>query len=87
MDEKLTYLQAYTAMYIFLDYIWQRDYSGGTGKGPGDLPSLLSSMSLLPDGRTADQSYMQRWLSAVESGNPTEQNGSKDKPITTDQAY
>jgi uncharacterized protein (DUF885 family) len=67
MNDNLTRLQAYKAMYVYLDKIWQRNYTKGIVKGPGDLPSLLGSMSLLPDGSTADSAYMQDWDEAIES--------------------
>ncbi|RDV39156.1 hypothetical protein DV096_00865 [Bradymonadaceae bacterium TMQ3] len=54
----LTSKQAYKAMYVFLDDIYQRTRSDTLG-------ALLGSMSLLADGETADPAIWRDWENAV----------------------
>ena len=55
----LTEEQAYVAMMYFLDQLYDRTKSD-------DLGALLGSMSLLPDGSTADAAIAHDWQEAVK---------------------
>lgn len=55
----LTDEQAYAAMFHFLEDLYSRTKSD-------DVGSLLGSMSLLPDGGTADSAIAKRWQKAVK---------------------
>jgi hypothetical protein len=55
----LTEVQAYAAMYHYLEKLWERTKSDALG-------SMLSDMSLLPDGAPADPAVEVRWKDAVE---------------------
>jgi len=55
----LTHKQAYAAMFHFLEGFWARTKSD-------DVGMLLSSMSLLQDGATADAAVEQDWQQAVD---------------------
>ena len=57
---QLTHAQAYLAMYSFLDAHYQRTKSD-------DIGALLGSMSLLPDGITADPAVADEWQVAVQA--------------------
>jgi hypothetical protein len=62
----LTEQQAYAAMFLFLDRLWERN----RGLVVGDI---LGDMSLLPDGVPADAAIRGEWTDAVErafSGEP-----------------
>lgn len=60
--EKLTLLQVFNAMVLFLeDYYYKTD--------SGDVASLLSELQFLPDGGTADPAAWLDWIDAV--GNKT----------------
>lgn len=50
--------QAYAAMYAFLKHRYEMTRSD-------DIGALLGSMSLLPDGRTADPAIEVDWTQAV----------------------
>ena len=56
---RLTEHQTFLAMYSFLEDYYQLTKSD-------DIGSLLSSMSLLADGRTADPAVEDEWREAVE---------------------
>lgn len=62
---KLSQQEAYAAMFAFLEHHYRLTQSA-------DLGALLGSMSLLPDGGTADPAIREYWLQAVRkaaSGN------------------
>jgi len=59
MEENLTLQQAYTAMYAYLVELYERF-------GFDQLGGILSGMSLLEDGATADPAIWNDWLRAVE---------------------
>lgn len=50
---------AYAAMYEFLEAYYERTHSD-------DIGSLLSSMSILEDGGTADPAMWQDWMDSIE---------------------
>ncbi len=58
-NSNLTEKQAFLAMYSFLDEYYQITKSD-------DVGSLLSSMSLLEDGGTADPAILSEWKDAVK---------------------
>ena len=60
MSENLTSREAYTAMFAFLEEIYQRTSSD-------DLAVLLGSMSLLQDGQSADPALWEDWERVVQS--------------------
>jgi hypothetical protein len=60
-QKELTSLEAYKAMFSFLDAYWKR-----SGKNSEELAALLGSMALLPDGNSADPAQMEDWKKAVE---------------------
>ncbi len=51
--------QAYAAMFRFLEEYWKRGKSD-------DIGGLLSSMSMLQDGSTADPAIANDWRQAVD---------------------
>ena len=55
----LTDKEAFLAMFVFLQERYERLRSD-------DLAALLSDLSLLPDGGTADPAAWQSWLTAIE---------------------
>jgi hypothetical protein len=55
----LTDKQAYAAMYHFLEQQWNRNNAY-------ELRDILSFMSLLPDGSTADPAFAHDWQRAVD---------------------
>jgi hypothetical protein len=57
---ELTPDQAYLAMFSFLEGHYERSKAD-------DVAALLSSMSLLPDGRPADPAFSEDWRLAVEA--------------------
>ena len=59
MNEKLTLIQAYKAMLIFIEDYY---YRGGE---PGDIGLLLGIMQLLDDGKPADPAMWNDWVTAV----------------------
>ncbi len=59
-DLRLTKQQAYFAMFEFLRCHYER--------GPTDeIGALLGSLSLLPDGTSADPAYLDDWAEAVSA--------------------
>ena len=67
MVEKLSKREAYTAMFAFLEEIYQRTESA-------DLGALLGGMSLLKDGGTADPAVWADWEAAVSKVKEREVN-------------
>ena len=59
-DIKLTKLEAYLAMYTYLEAYYDRGKSD-------EIASMLSSMSILEDGSSADPAIKEDWDDAVES--------------------
>jgi hypothetical protein len=57
--DQITVREAYAAMYRYLEKVYQLT-------GADDLGGLLGSMSLLPDGQTADPAAWADWIRAVE---------------------
>jgi hypothetical protein len=62
--EKLTILDAYRAMFLFLTSLWERDK---VSFDPG-LPVLLGAMQPLDDGAPMDQAFRNDWLEATRKG-------------------
>ena len=58
-QSKLTNKQAFLAMYAFLEEYYESTNSD-------DIGGLLGSMSLLPDGGSADAAVQDEWNEAVE---------------------
>ncbi len=58
MKKKLTVLEAYKAMFYFLENLYYLTKSD-------DLADFLSNMMLLEDESTADPAYWEDWLSAI----------------------
>lgn len=58
MSDNMNDVEAYAAMFAFLQGVYERTDSD-------DLGALLGSMSLLTDGRTADPSAWKEWQEAV----------------------
>lgn len=58
MDNKLTILQAFKAMYAFLESYYNQTKSD-------DLGLLLSCLQLFPEGGTFDPAMWQEWLDAI----------------------
>lgn len=56
--EKITIKQAYEAMFLYLNKLYDRTKSD-------DLAGFLSSMSLLEDGAPADSAVWNDWLESV----------------------
>ncbi len=59
MKDTLTIKQAYMAMYLYLDSLYEMT-------GSDDLAGFLGGMSLLEDGLPADRAAWSDWLEAVE---------------------
>ena len=58
-ESKLTKEQAFLAMYSFLDEYYQLTKAD-------DIGGLLGSMSLLPDGSSADPAIQKEWEEAIQ---------------------
>lgn len=58
---KLTPDEAYKAMFFFLDRWWKEG-----GQKEDNIANILSSMSLLADGSSADGAMMQDWKNSVK---------------------
>lgn len=58
-DEPLTVMQAYLAMYDYLQLHFERF-------GPGEVGTILSELSFLEDDRTTDPAAWHDWLKSVE---------------------
>lgn len=60
MHQNLTFLEAFRAMYMFLEnYYFQMDK-------PDEIGALLSDLRLLPDGMPGDPAAWTDWLAAVQ---------------------
>jgi hypothetical protein len=59
MNKKLTVLEAYKAMFYFLENLYKLTKSD-------DLGGVLGSMMLLEDESTADPAYWDDWLNAIK---------------------
>jgi len=57
--DQITVREAYAAMYRYLERLYELT-------GEDELGGLLGSMSLLPDGQTADPAAWTDWIQAVE---------------------
>ena len=57
--EQITTKQAYLAMFEFLERYYEITKSNTLG-------SMLGSMSLLKDGKTADPGVWEEWMEAIE---------------------
>src|SRR4051812_193186 len=57
--DQITVHEAYAAMYRYLERVYELT-------GADDVGGLLGSMSLLPDGQTADPAAWTDWIRAVE---------------------
>jgi len=57
--KKLTILEAFEAMKVFLDGYYERTHSG-------DIGSLLDELEFLEDGGTADPAAWEDWEESVE---------------------
>jgi hypothetical protein len=60
MDDKLTTLQSFNVMYEFLDMYFLQNRSS-------DLGTILSSMSFLSDGTTADTAMWGMWIESIDN--------------------
>jgi len=58
-NTKLTLLEAYSAMYKFLENEYEMT-------GSNDIGGMLGGMSMLDDGGTADPAAWEEWLKSVE---------------------
>lgn len=65
MNETLTVVQAYKAMYAYLVHLYEMTNSD-------DLGGFLGSMSFLASGGTADPAIWSDWLEAVRKANADE---------------
>jgi hypothetical protein len=59
MEKKLTIMEAYKAMYYYLENLYNLTKSE-------DLADFLSNMMLLEDESTADPAYWDDWLNAIK---------------------
>ena len=60
MKENLTFLEAYKAMYVFLDsYYFQMNK-------PDEIGALLGDLRILLDGKPVDPAAWDDWLVAVQ---------------------
>ncbi|HYH95873.1 hypothetical protein [Hyalangium sp.] len=57
--DQITVREAYAAMHRYLERLYEL-------AGADELGGLLGSMSLLPDGQTADPTAWTDWIQAVE---------------------
>jgi hypothetical protein len=60
MENMITIKEAYKAMYIYLERLYEMT-------GSDDLAGFLGSMSTLQDGSLADEAVWDDWLEAVEA--------------------
>jgi hypothetical protein len=58
MNVQLTTMEAYAAMYAYLEIFYARTKSD-------DVGGLLGSMSLLADGSTADPAILKEWAECI----------------------
>jgi hypothetical protein len=59
-DEKITVLESYKAMLKYLENLYELTESD-------DLAGFLGSMTLLGDGKPADQAVWHDWINAVKN--------------------
>ncbi|HDY8121393.1 hypothetical protein [Vibrio navarrensis] len=59
MKDTITIKQAYVAMYLYLEGLYQMT-------GSDDLAGFLGGMSMLEDGQPADSAVWSDWLDAIE---------------------
>lgn len=64
---KLTEKEAYQAMFMFLDHFYSKTDSD-------ELAWMLSSMSFLEDGRTADAAMWEIWLESIDKMKKADDN-------------
>ena len=57
-EDTLTVQQAFLAMFNFLEIHFER-------LGPGEIGTVLSEISLLPDGGTLDPAAWDDWMNSV----------------------
>ena len=68
MKENLTLLEAYKAMYVFLDnYYFQMNK-------PDEIGALLGDLRILPDGTPVDPAAWTDWLEAVQKISDAEEH-------------
>lgn len=65
---QITVLEAYSAMCKYLERVYDLT-------GADEIGGLLGSMSLLPDGQTADPGAWFDWVRAIEAVRAGEQTG------------
>ncbi len=61
IQPEMDYADGYLAVFAFLNLLWER-----RDEAREDLADMLSAMSLLNDGKPADQGYIQDWDEALE---------------------
>ncbi len=59
MDDRITITEAYKAMYLYLENLYQLT-------GSDDLAGFLGSMSMLQDGKPVDETVWEDWLEAID---------------------
>ncbi len=59
MDDRITITEAYKAMYLYLENLYQLT-------GSDDLAGFLGSMSMLQDGKPVDETIWEDWLEAID---------------------
>ena len=59
MTNTVTIEEAYKAMYLYLEKLYEMTSSD-------DLAGFLGSMSMMADGRPADDAIWEDWLDAIE---------------------
>ena len=62
MKDTITIQQAYKAMYLYLEGLYEMT-------GSDDLGGFLGSMSILEDGKPADSAVWSDWIEAVDKSN------------------
>ena len=62
MKDTITIKQAYKAMYLYLEGLYEMT-------GSDDLAGFLGSMSILEDGKPADGAVWSDWIEAVDKSN------------------
>lgn len=68
-EDNLTTEQAFLAMFAFLEIHFQRF-------GPGEVGTVLSEISLLPDGSTVDPAAWDDWIRSVRKAKRDEVDAS-----------
>ncbi len=79
MDDKLTTLQSFNVMSEFLDMYFLQNRSS-------DLGTILSSMSFLSDGTTADTAMWGMWIESIDNV-CKKQNLKNDGTLTNFQSF